>query len=81
LIEDAANEPAVISALYQEIRGVVPVTPEGGKFSRAYAVQPQIEAGQVFLHSPRYPDGSLRPEHAWVEDLRTTMTVTMAVGL
>jgi predicted phage terminase large subunit-like protein len=68
LIEDAANGPAVISALNQEVRGVIPVTPEGGKFSRAFAVQPQVEAGQVFLPNPRYPDGSLRMEHAWVED-------------
>jgi predicted phage terminase large subunit-like protein len=68
LIEDAANGPAVVSALHHEVRGVIPVTPEGGKFSRACAVQPQIEAGQVFLPAPRYPDGTLRVEHAWVED-------------
>lgn len=68
LIEDAANGPAVVSALHKEIRGILPVTPEGGKFSRAAAVQPQIEAGQVFLPRPRFADGQLRFEYAWVED-------------
>jgi predicted phage terminase large subunit-like protein len=70
LIEDAANGPAVVSALNKEIRGILPVTPEGGKQSRAAAVQPQIEAGQVFLPRPRFDDGTLRPEYAWVEDFR-----------
>jgi len=68
LIEDAANGPAVVSALHKEIRGILAVTPEGGKRSRAAAVEPQIEAGQVFLPRPRFADGQLRFEHAWVED-------------
>jgi predicted phage terminase large subunit-like protein len=68
LIEAAANGPAAVSALHKEIPGILPVTPEGGKFSRAAAVQPQIEAGQVFLPRPRFADGQLRFDHAWVED-------------
>jgi predicted phage terminase large subunit-like protein len=68
LIEDAANGPAVINALHKEIRGILPVTPEGGKLSRASAVQPQIEAGQVFLPRPRFADGQMQSEYAWVED-------------
>jgi predicted phage terminase large subunit-like protein len=68
LIEDTANGPAVINALHKEIRGIVAVTPEGGKLSRASAVQPQIEAGQVFLPRPRFADGQLRSDYAWVED-------------
>jgi predicted phage terminase large subunit-like protein len=68
LIEDAANGPAVVNALHKEIRGILPVTPEGGKHSRASAVQPQVQAGQVFLPRPRFADGQLRFEYAWVED-------------
>jgi len=68
LIEDAANGPAVVDALRQQIAGVLLVTPEGGKMARAAAVQPQVEAGQVLLPSPRWPDGTLRSEHAWVAD-------------
>ena len=68
LIEDAANGPAVVSALHKEIRGILAVTPEGGKQSRAAGVQPQIESGQVFLPRPRFADGQLRFDYAWVED-------------
>jgi predicted phage terminase large subunit-like protein len=68
LIEDAANGPAVVSVLHKEVPGILAVTPEGGKRSRAAAVQPQIEAGQVFLPRPRFPDGQLRFEFPWVED-------------
>jgi predicted phage terminase large subunit-like protein len=68
LIEDAANGPAVVSALHDAIPGILAVTPEGGKLSRAAASQAQVEAGQVFLPNPRFPDGRLRPECAWVED-------------
>jgi len=68
LVEDAANGPAVVSVLQKEIRAILAVTPEGGKRSRAAAVQPQIEAGQVLLPRPRFADGQLRTEYAWVED-------------
>ena len=47
LVEDAANGHAVVDALKKKVRGILAVTPEGGKLSRAAAVQPQIEAGQV----------------------------------
>lgn len=60
-IEDKANGPAVITSLKNEIEGIIPVTPEGGKEARASAVGPLIEAGNVFL-----PKVSLRP---WVEGL------------
>ena len=68
LVEDAANGPAVVNTLQKEIRGILAVTPEGGKRSRAAAVQPQVEAGQVLLPRPRFADGQLRTEYAWVED-------------
>lgn len=68
LVEDAANGPAVVSVLQKEVRAILAVTPEGGKQSRAAAVQPQIEAGQVLLPRPRFADGQLRFDYAWVED-------------
>jgi predicted phage terminase large subunit-like protein len=68
LVEDSANGPALLSMLHREIRGIIGVKPEGSKVARAAAVLPQIEAGQVFLPQPRWPDGRLRPEYAWVED-------------
>jgi predicted phage terminase large subunit-like protein len=58
LIEDKANGSAIISTLRQEIMGVVPVEPLGSKESRAYAIQPFVMAGNVWL-----------PKNApWVED-------------
>lgn len=52
LIEDKANGPAVISLLKNAVSGLIGVEPEGGKISRAYAVQPTVEAGNVFLPHP-----------------------------
>lgn len=49
LIEDKANGPAVISTLKGQISGLIPVEPQGSKEARAYAVSPQIEAGNVYL--------------------------------
>jgi predicted phage terminase large subunit-like protein len=72
LVEDAANGPAVVDALHAQIPGLLLVTPEGGKQARAAAVQPQIEAGQVFLPQPRWPDGTVRPDRAWVDDFMGT---------
>lgn len=56
LIEDKANGPAVISTLKNEIPGLIPVTPEGGKVSRANAVSPYCQSGNVYLPNPNlYP--------------------------
>jgi predicted phage terminase large subunit-like protein len=54
LIEDKANGPAVIQMLANEIPGIVPVNPSGGKIVRAQAISPLIEAGNVFLPHPEY---------------------------
>jgi len=54
LIEDKANGPAVMQMLGSEIRGLLPVTPEGGKVARAAAVSPLIEAGNVYLPHPMF---------------------------
>jgi predicted phage terminase large subunit-like protein len=52
LIEDKANGPAVINELQKEIPGIVPVSPHGGKLSRAQAMAPLWEAGSVHLPDP-----------------------------
>lgn len=49
LVEDKANGPAVISSLKNEIAGLIPVNPQGGKIVRANAITPDVEAGNVFL--------------------------------
>jgi predicted phage terminase large subunit-like protein len=59
LVEDAANGPAVIDTLREQISGIIAVKPEGGKVSRANAVSPMVEAGNVYL-----PDPSFAP---WVD--------------
>lgn len=52
LVEDKANGPAVIATLKNEIPGLIPINPEGGKVARANAVAPYTEAGNVFLPNP-----------------------------
>ncbi len=47
LIEDAANGPAVCQLLRREIPGLIAVRPTGSKVSRAHAVAPLLEAGQL----------------------------------
>jgi predicted phage terminase large subunit-like protein len=61
LVEDKANGPAVISTLKNEIPGIIPINPEGGKIARANAVAPYVEAGNVFLPNP--------DQHPWVNEL------------
>jgi predicted phage terminase large subunit-like protein len=51
-IEDKANGSAVIATLRQEIPGLIPVNPEGGKISRAQAVSAYVEGGNVYLPHP-----------------------------
>ena len=52
LVEDKANGPAVIDLLKNEIPGLTPVNPRGGKESRANAVAPYQESGNVWLPYP-----------------------------
>ena len=52
LIEDKANGPAVIQMLAQELHGIIPVNPSGGKVARAQAIAPLVEAGNIFLPHP-----------------------------
>jgi predicted phage terminase large subunit-like protein len=60
LIEDKANGSAIVSTLKQEIPGVLPINPQGGKESRAAAVAPLIEAGNVLL--------PMLEEQPWIGD-------------
>lgn len=56
LIEDKANGSAVIEVLKQKYPRVIAIEPEGGKIARAYAMQPEQEAGNIYL-----PDPSIEP--------------------
>jgi predicted phage terminase large subunit-like protein len=57
LIEDKANGSAVIETLQKEISGIIAINPEGGKVARAFAIQPEHEAGNLWL-----PDPSIDPK-------------------
>jgi predicted phage terminase large subunit-like protein len=47
LIEDTANGPAVCQLLKRQVPGLIAIPPKGSKASRAHAVAPLVEAGQV----------------------------------
>jgi predicted phage terminase large subunit-like protein len=49
LIEDKANGSSVIAKLTDEIPGVVPVQPQGGKMSRLVATSPEFQARNWFV--------------------------------
>lgn len=67
LVEDKANGPAIVDDLRTEVPGLVPVTPEGSKEARAWAVTPMCEAGNVHL-----PDPSIWPEvEEWLAEVCT----------
>lgn len=53
LVEDKANGTAVINQLSATVSGLVPEEPHGSKYARASAVSPYVQAGNVFLPSPR----------------------------
>ena len=61
LIEDKANGPAVITMLKREIPGLIAIEPHGSKVSRAMAVAPYVESGNVWLPMPKYAP--------WLHDL------------
>lgn len=49
LIEDKANGPAIINVLKKKVSGIIPIKPKESKESRAYAVTPFFEAGNVYF--------------------------------
>lgn len=67
LVEDKANGIAIINTLNAVIPGIVPVDPQGGKYSRASACSGLFEAGNVYLPDPKmsgfeWVGGKLIPE-------------------
>jgi predicted phage terminase large subunit-like protein len=62
IVEDKANGSAVIETLIKTVPGVLAVNPEGGKESRASAVSPFFEAGNIVLPSEDWVDLDYVPE-------------------
>lgn len=52
IIEDAANGPAIIEMLKDNIGGILPFTAEQAKEVRAGAAAPYVESGNVYLPHP-----------------------------
>jgi predicted phage terminase large subunit-like protein len=52
LVEEAANGPAVMELLQEEIPGLLGYQPDGDKVARAHAVVPIVESGNVYLPHP-----------------------------
>ena len=63
LIEDAANGPAIIDTLKEEMDGIKPISPKSSKESRARAITPEVESGFVYLPHPNMPG------YEWVRDM------------
>ena len=62
LVESAANGPAVIDTLHDEIPGLIPIGTNGeSKESRLVAVAPWLESGNVFFPVPAH--------QPWVDEL------------
>ncbi|AWY06713.1 terminase large subunit [Microbacterium phage Quhwah] len=55
LVERAANGYAVIDTLAREMTGIEGVNPKGSKEVRAYAITPEVAAGEVYLPHPSEP--------------------------
>ncbi len=55
LLEDAANGPAVLQTLRRRVPGMLPITARGSKETRAHAVAPLVEAGQIRFHHRAQP--------------------------
>lgn len=62
LIEDAANGPAIISDLHDEIPGLIAIPNPDGVLAHAWAVQAWCEAGNVYI--PEGPEGD-----AWLDEV------------
>lgn len=63
-VEDAANGPAVIDTPKHTVPGLIAVGPHGGKYSRASACEPRVEAGNIYLPRPTVPNGTPIPARA-----------------
>lgn len=56
LVEKAANGAALLTTLQGKVPGLISCKPHGSKPSRAEAVSPQIQAGNVYLPDPETQD-------------------------
>jgi predicted phage terminase large subunit-like protein len=72
VVENAANGPEVVAELRNEIQGLTLNNSRTEKMARAFAITPQLEAGNVFVPGYPMPDGS-GPDPArtpaWVMEL------------
>jgi predicted phage terminase large subunit-like protein len=70
LIEKSANGAEIISDLKRELPGVLPVTVNNDKITRAISASPPLESGNVYLPGQHAPD-SAAGYHApnWVASL------------
>jgi predicted phage terminase large subunit-like protein len=65
LVESKANGPALIEELRNDIPGLIAVENNDGVLEHAWAVQPMVEAGNIFL-----PDPSEWPEvEDWLDEV------------
>lgn len=62
LIEDKANGPAIIDELRNEIPGLIAVPNNDGVLAQAWAIQPFVEAGNIYI--PEGPEGD-----AWLDEV------------
>jgi len=58
LIEKSANGVEIIEQLKREVPGVIPITASVDKTTRAWAAQPDLESGNVFVPGWPAPEGS-----------------------
>jgi predicted phage terminase large subunit-like protein len=72
-VEDKANGPAVISVLRSKISGLIAVSPEGSKESRAHAITYLYQSGNVW-----HPEPS---RHAWVKEFEDHLAAFHAGAL
>jgi predicted phage terminase large subunit-like protein len=66
LVEDKANGTAIVDVLRGVVSSLIAVNPEGGKVSRAEAISPMVEAGNVYL------PGGFIPAPPGYEQTKTT---------
>lgn len=73
-VEDKANGPAVVEMLQECIIGLEAVDPRGGKETRAQAVVPFVDAGNVVLpHPVMFHLGGIAPAVNMTEELIAQM--------
>lgn len=77
MVETKANGEAILDELRPVLPGIVGWNPDpyGDKVSRALAVQPRVEAGQVWLPGRKDANGEVVPRHQWVAEFMHELRV------